>query len=121
MNRQRRIPKANRSAEFCITVEPGGTSVYANRSALRTLTDWFAWLAASDPREHFEIHMRWELGGAWRRQKPSWVLFHKAMRGSFRKPEQFELTFMAVEPKDLVKLRQHEKRGRRTASRVGRV
>lgn len=106
-----RRKRSNRGAELCITVEPSGVYAYANKAALRALAAELHRLAESDAHEHSECHVRMELGGHWRRRKPTWVLFDAKTRRAFSRPQDFELTFMAVEAKDLRRLRARERKG----------
>jgi len=103
-------PKPSRGSELCITVEPDGVYLYANRASLRTFAEGFAWLAASKPSEHYETHLRFYLDG-FGRQPATWVLFHKKTRRAFGASRDFEVTFTAVEPKDLRALRRWERTG----------
>jgi hypothetical protein len=97
--------------EICVTVEEGGVWLYANREGLKALADRIGVLAASDPAAHYELHLRWHLGshvGGW---NPVFVLMDDSARLAHSRAT-FELTVMAVEPKDLRRLRRHEKSGR---------
>jgi hypothetical protein len=97
--------------EICVTVEEDGVWIYANRPGLRALADRLAVLADSDPGEHYELHVRWHLGSPGRKISPVFVLMDdKARRAHSR--ATFEVTVMAVEPKDLRKMRRHDKSGR---------
>jgi hypothetical protein len=103
-------PKPSRGSELCITVEPDGVHLYGNRASLRTFAAWFAWLAEAKSSEHYETHLRFFLDGFGRRPA-TWVLFHEKIRRAFGTSRDFEVTVMAVEPKDLRALRRWERRG----------
>ena len=105
-------PTQSRSRrEICVTVEEEGVAIYANRDGLRALLDRIAVLAESDPAEHYELHLRWHLGSHGKGPNRVFVLMDdKARKG--HSGARFEITVMAVEPKDLRKLRRHEKSGR---------
>ena len=97
--------------EICVTVEKEGVWIYANRDGLRALADRMAILAESDPAEHYELHLRWHLGSHGRGRNPVFVLLDDKARKAHSRT-QFEVTVMAVESKDLRRLRRHEKSGR---------
>jgi hypothetical protein len=96
--------------EICVTVEEDGVWIYANRDGLRALADRIGVLAQSDPAEHYELHLRWHLGSHGRKSNPVFVLVDDKARKAHSRA-RFEVTVMAVEPKDLRRLRRHEKSG----------
>jgi len=70
------------------------------------------------PAEHYELHMQWHLGSHRTRRNAVFILMDKESR-SIHKRDNFEVTFMVVEPSDLKRLRRHERSGQlpRTWSR----
>jgi len=101
----------NRRREFCVTVEEDGVWVYANRDGLKALIERIGVIAASRPSEHYELHLRWHLGSHGKGRNRVFVLMDDKARTAHSR-ERFEVTLMAVEPKDLRRLRRHEKTGR---------
>jgi hypothetical protein len=97
--------------EICVTVEEEGVWIYANRDGLKALADRIGVLAQSDPADHYELHLRWHLGSHGRHPNPVFVLVDDKVRKA-QSRARFEVTVMAVEPKDLRKLRRYEKLGR---------
>ncbi len=97
--------------EICVTVEEDGVWIYANRDGLKALADRIGVLVASDPAEHYELHLRWHLGSHGRGRNPVFVVMDEKAR-KVHSRERFEVTVMAVEPKDLRKLRGYEKPGK---------
>ena len=97
--------------EICVTIEEDGVWLYANRDGLRALADRIGVLANSDPGEHYELHLRWHLGSHGKKPDPIFVLLDEKARKAHSRA-RFEVTIMAVEPKDLRKLRRHAKSGR---------
>jgi hypothetical protein len=100
-----------RGRELCVTVEEDGVWIYANRAGLRALAERIGGIAASDPSEHYELHLRWHLGSHGKGRNPVFVLMDEKAR-KVHSRDGFEVTVMAVEPKDLRTLRRHEKTGR---------
>jgi hypothetical protein len=103
--------RSRRRREICVTVEEDGVWLYANRDGLKALADRIGVLAQSDPAEHDELHLRWHLGSHGRKPDPIFVLVDNKARKAHSRA-RFEVTIMAVEPKDLKRLRRHEKSGR---------
>jgi hypothetical protein len=97
--------------EICVTVEEDGVWIYANRDGLRALADRMSVLAKSDPSQHYELHLRWHLGSHGKPPNPVFVLLDGKAR-KVHSRARFEVTVMAVEPKDRRRLRRHEKSGR---------
>jgi hypothetical protein len=109
-----RQPKKVKGTELCITVTGEGVTVYGNKQMFRSLAEWFSWIAGSKPSEHYECHVVWHLMSKFAEKKNVTVLYDEKSAKLYRKhhPEQeFELTFMLVEPRDLKKLRSHEEAG----------
>ena len=85
---------------LAVVAGTGGTAMYGDRAAFKTLARWMAWLAKSDPREHFEMHIPWSLEPPLARRSKVKVL--KRSRGKSARPTTgFEVTFMVVENADL--------------------
>jgi hypothetical protein len=104
------VPRRHPRREICITVEDDGVWIYANRDGLRALADRLAILAASDPAEHYELHLRWHLGSHGKKPSRVFVLMDEKARKAHSRA-RFEVTVMAVEPADLRRLRRREKSG----------
>ena len=107
-------PRKRRGVTLCVVVTRDGTTVYANRAALRSIAEWMLWIATSDPTEHFELHVPWHLANHSRSRPNTWVLFDEEMRRMFVRratgPDSggpFELTFMHATNEDLDSLRRH--------------
>jgi hypothetical protein len=94
-----------------VTVEKDDVCIYANRDGLRALVERLGVIAASDPSEHYELHLRWHLGSHGKGRNQVFVLMDEKAR-KLHSRDGFEVTVMAVEPKDLRRLRRHEKTGR---------
>jgi hypothetical protein len=93
-------PKVDRSTRLAVVAGAGGTTMYGNRAAFRTLARWMSWLARSDPREHYELHIPWHLQSPLTRSKRVRVL-KRVRGGTVRALKEFEVTFMTVESRDL--------------------
>jgi hypothetical protein len=100
-----------RRREICVTVEENGVWIYANRDGLRALADRLGALATSDPAEHYELHLRWHLGSHGTKPNSVFVLMDDKAR-KVHSRTGFEVTVMAVESKDLRRMRRHDKSGR---------
>jgi len=93
-------PKVDRAMRLAIVAGDGGTVMYGNRAAFKTLARWMTWLAKSDPRKHFEMHIPWHLESPSARGSRIKVL--KRSRGRSTRPAAgFEVTVLAVEEADL--------------------
>jgi hypothetical protein len=93
-----------------MTVEKDGVWVYGNPEAFRRIAERLALLAGSKPSEHYELHVKWHLGSHRGKRETVFVLVDSEAHRVHRR-EDFELTFMVVEPSDLRKLRRHERSG----------
>ena len=82
-----------------MVVSTRGVTFYGNRQSLRGLADWLSWVAAQPASEHAEVHVPWHLDPP----RPGRRRTITSARPKGR-PIDFELTFMAVEPKDLDRL-----------------
>ena len=60
--------------EICVTVEEDGVWLYANRDGLKAIADRIAALAAADPADHPELHVKWHLGKHRSKRNPVFVL-----------------------------------------------
>jgi hypothetical protein len=107
------LPAITRRAQrqLCITVEEDGVWIYANRGGLRALARRIGALASADPAEHHELHLKWHLGSHGKDRGSVFVLLD-SKAGKAHSRARFEVTVMAVEQKDLQRLRQHDKTGR---------
>ena len=97
--------------EICVTVEQDGVWIYSNRDGLMALARRIGALAKSDPAEHRELHLKWHLGSHSKKRSSVFVLLD-SRAGKAHRRSRFELTVMAVEAKDLRRLRRHDKTGR---------
>jgi hypothetical protein len=104
---RRRTPKT----DVCITVESEGVRIYGNSQAFRRLATHMARLAQSVPADHEEVHVRWHLGSHVTKRNAVFVLMDSESRRAHRR-DDFEVTFMVVEPSDLKRLRRQERTGR---------
>lgn len=88
-----------------MVVSTRGVTFYGNRASLRGLAEWLTWIADQPASEHAEVHVPWHLDPprAGRRR----TMTSARPKG---RPVDFELTFMAVEPKDLVRLQARQPR-----------
>ena len=75
------------NTDICITVEKEGVWVYGNQQAFRRIAKHMAALAKSPPAEHYELHVRWDLGSHFAKRQAVFVLMdgesrrvHKAQR-----------------------------------------
>ena len=110
-------PKNERGSQLCLVVGDDGVTVYCNVPALRSMTKWLQWLADSDPAEHYEWHVVWNMLAHYRKRKNVSVLVDRGpQRGKSRKAIQdgFELTFMAVTQREMMLLK------RRASAQLGR-
>jgi hypothetical protein len=105
-----RDEKTVKGTRMVITVEKDGVWLYGNRQTFQTMANWMNHIAQSDPAEHYELHTFLHLHNHARMM----VFFDDKTKGIFKKPAVlkkrikktgedcgFELTFMAVESKDL--------------------
>jgi len=97
--------------DICITVEKEGVWLYGNAAAFRQFASHMTRLARSAPQEHYELHVRWHLGSHSKHRNAVFVLMDEASR-RIHKREDFEVTFMVVEPSDMKRFRRHERSGR---------
>jgi hypothetical protein len=109
-------PKNDPRTEVCVVVSRDGVTIYGNAAAFRTLAKWMLWIAKADESEHYECHLGWHLLRHYARQPNVSVLFDAAMsravtKKSGRTGVPFEVTFMAVTKRDLVKLKRTGEHG----------
>ena len=109
-------------ARICIIRYPDETTVCGNIAGYRALGAWMAWLAESDPDEHFHFHLLWSLESEASRfegepTKNVWVLTQSEIP---QKPvinndratyPQFELTFQVLSDTELDELAQYQDSG----------
>jgi hypothetical protein len=92
-----------------------GVAVYGNKAAFESLAAWMRWIAQSHPSKHNECHLVWHLLSHSKTPNVSVLVDRSASRvfgrGGKRLLKNFELTFMAVEPSDLKKLRRFKRSG----------
>jgi hypothetical protein len=116
MDRPNRAP----GARLCIAVRKQGVTLYGNAAAMRSLAEYLLWIASSDPAQHYECHVSWELQSeeclfdnkrpldVWALTEPS-LTRHVTTGGT--PGEAFDVNFMAVEEGDLDVLAKHQDRG----------
>jgi hypothetical protein len=114
-------PPARKSGtKLCLAVTKQGVTAYGNRDAFESLSEWFKWLASSDPKEHFECHTIWHLQGeanSFREHstKNVFALFSAKTKPAFEKESEdgfgFELTFMMAPDAELDELAGHQETG----------
>lgn len=110
--RKMAMPAADRSMRLCVVRRKRETVIYGNVRAFRNLARWMAWLANSDPSEHFEIHVPWSFQSPYWRTKVVTVL--EESRGTARRPSKdFEVRFMVLTPKELKALSKARPRRKR--------
>jgi hypothetical protein len=106
--------------KLCLAVTKQGVTAYGNRDAFESLSEWFKWMASSDPAEHFECHIIWHLqDDASSFQKEStknvYALFTAKTKAVFEKDSEdgfgFELTFMMAPEAELDELAGCQKTG----------
>ena len=119
MDRPTRAP----GTRLCIAVRKEGVTLYGNPSAMRSLAEYLLWIAGADPAEHYECHARLELQSdecLFENKRPLdvWALVEPALAQHITagasvsddgdREEGFEVTFMAVEERDLDELAKHQ-------------
>ena len=109
-------PLVDRSTRLSIVAEQNGMMIYGNRTAFRTLARWMTWLAKSDPREHFEVHIPWHLQSPSSRSKR--VRAFKKNAGLVTTSDDVEVTFMVLNENELEALGKSEKVPTKVRSRV---
>jgi hypothetical protein len=106
-------PSRKPGTKLCMAVTKQGVTAYGNRDAFESLSEWFKWLAASDPAEHYECHLIWHLqddASAFRKQsiKNVFALFTAKTKPVFEKESEdgfgFEMTFMMAPEAELDEL-----------------
>src|SRR5688572_14179631 len=112
-------PELHSDSRLCIAIKKDGVTLYGNPSALRSLADRLRRIADADPSEHYECHVTMELlsdecrfGGrqslnVWSLAEPHLVPHIVPVNGS-RDLAGFEVTFMAVEERDLDDMAQNQ-------------
>ena len=114
-------PLKKAGTRLCIAVTRDGVSVYGNKQAFQSLSEWMSWIAASNDADHFECHVTMSLeddASSFEGKEPRnvWVLTDEEFADSFGRQSEgspgFELTFMAVEEQDLDELTKFQKTGR---------
>jgi hypothetical protein len=88
-----------------MVVSTRGVTFYGNRASLRGLAECLAWAADQPASEHAEVHVPWHLDPPLPGRRRSF-----ASARSKGRPVEFELTFMAVKPKDLDRLQARQPR-----------
>jgi len=108
-------PQRVEGARLCLSVSKDGVKAYGNRESFTSLARWLEWIAAHDPSEHFECHVRWHLEDEeskfqGKRPQNTWVKMEGDVAAVFEQELQldadtrqdgFELTFMAVTEQEL--------------------
>lgn len=113
-------PAIDRAMRLRIVRKKNETVIHGNSSAFRTLARWMKWLAASNPREHYEMHVPWHLQSPFSRQQRIDVV---TSTSDGNKPsKKYEITFMVLEDKELTKASTGQesvraKRGRKRPAR----
>jgi hypothetical protein len=92
-------PAIDRAMRLRIVKKRNETIIYGNSSAFRTLARWMKWLAASNPREHYEMHVPWHLQSPFSRSQRVDVV--TSTSGGSKAPKGYEITFMVVEGNEL--------------------
>jgi hypothetical protein len=115
-------PEPHSDSRLCIAVKKDGVTLYGNPSALRSLADRLTRIAEADPSEHDECHVTMELLSddcrfegrqplnVWSLAEPHLIPHIVPVNGS-RGLAGFEVTFMAVEERDLDDMAQHQRSG----------
>ena len=113
-------PARKPGTKLCLAVTKQGVTAYGNRDVFESLSEWFKWLASSDPVEHFECHIIWHLqdeASAFRKQstKNVYALFTEKTKAVFEKESEdgfgFELTFMMASEAELDELAGYQETG----------
>jgi hypothetical protein len=92
-------PAIDRAMRLRIVRKKNETVIYGNSSAFRTLARWMKWLAASNPREHYEMHVPWHLQSPLSRSQRVDVM--TSTSGRSKPSKGYEITFMVLEGKEL--------------------
>jgi hypothetical protein len=114
-------PNRIEGTRICIIRYPDETTICANVAGFRSLAQWIAWLAESDPTELFHFHVLLHLeseafrydgvrpNNVWfLRQSPSPAT--AAILDGWEKRE-YEMTFQVVSESDLDELAQYQDEG----------
>jgi hypothetical protein len=107
-------PDRVEGTRLCIVAAADGVRVYGNPEAFRSLANWMSWIADANPSDHYECHTRFHMSSE--ATVPNvWVLLDERIASSFSQRSKgesdFELTFMAVEERDLDNLLEHQAAG----------
>ena len=114
------MPLKQAGTRLCVAVTEEGVSIYGNKQAFKSLSEWMLWIAESNEADHFEFHTTMsleedELSAKEAAPRNVWVLTDKKISGSFVKSSEnhpgFEMTFMAVENQDLDYMAQFQDSG----------
>lgn len=116
----KRMPVKKDGTRLCIAVTSDGVTVYGNRQAFESLAEQMQWIAQSNSSEHYECHvvMAFENDESrfeGKKPKNVWVLAEKNLAHFPIKESEnytnYELTFMAVEEKDLDEMAKYQEAG----------
>lgn len=87
-------PKNNPSRRLCIVTHRNGVTLYGNAGAFRSMSKWMSWLAASNPKERFEFHAKWNLESHFSKSPKIVVLRRQGQR--ILPDRNREVTFMML-------------------------
>ena len=115
-------PKRIEGARVCVIRYPDETTICANIAGFRSLGEWIAWLAESNPTEKFHFHLLWHLESEASRfdgARPTNVWFLSQANSSTAdaashagsKRQDYELTFQVVSESDLNELASDQEGG----------
>lgn len=113
-------PTRKSGTRLCIAVTNSGVTLYGNKQAFKSLSEWMDWIASSSEGEHFECHVLMYLEddeSKFEGKEPRnvWTLIDETVSPSFTAKATnntgFELTFMGVEEKELDYMAQFQNTG----------
>jgi len=98
-----------------VLLQPNETTVCANPAGFKALGNWMAWLAKSNPEQHFHLHLLWHLESQESRfdgvrPKNVWVLRSPSDHQVKQEPPEgmeavdFEITFQVIGEQELDEL-----------------
>lgn len=110
-------PKVLENTEVCITVTTDGVKLYGNKDAFFTLSEWMAWIATSNEKEHYECHVGFHLLNDEAfvnvNKRNVYFLFDETVFKVVHSEKDafFDLTFMILQDSELGELRKFAKIG----------
>ena len=108
-----KAPKRSPRRLGCLVHGVNGMTLYCNKAMLADLAAYLQWMLSSDPKEHYECHLLWHIGGATPQVSKRLFVLREAELARSPAPvlEHADVTIMLVTNSDLTKLRHYDANG----------